>query len=60
MPKMTNDSSFASAVDPARLPDHSHFAGRQPAGSEQSVTIAKNGVRHVSEGLCSRLVCTVA
>jgi hypothetical protein len=35
--------------DPAHSTSHNHFAGRTPAGSQQAITLGKNGVKHVSE-----------
>jgi hypothetical protein len=35
--------------DLATSTSHNHFAGRTPAGSQQPVTLGKNGVKHVSK-----------
>jgi adenosylmethionine-8-amino-7-oxononanoate aminotransferase len=37
--------------------NHSKYAGRGPAGLEQPVVLRKNGVRHVSYGVSSLVVC---
>ena len=44
-----SDSSGANAGTPSAAP-HGNFAGRYPAGIAQPITLAKNGVRHVSFG----------
>jgi hypothetical protein len=49
------DSSSANGAKLSSAP-HGNFAGRYPAGIAQPITLAKNGVRHVSFGSSKKYI----